>query len=198
MARGSCGLLNPGPFRRLGDVEERGGAERGRVGGRLFLDPLRKPRVVVGARAVACAVAEAVLDEEARLDGQSQMLGDRRIGEARVLHERYNGGKAALPGIAHIVGQYIAAELCQGRERRLANSVTPRPDRGTVHDWASCLPVRLEKRVSGGEKASFTVPMGPWRCLATMISARPCTAFKSSCHSRWAEACEAGGSRRAT
>ena len=88
---------------------------------------------------MACAVAEAVLDEEARLDGQSQMLGDRRIGEARVLHERHNGGKAALPGIAHIVGQHIAAELGERRERRLANSVTPRPDRGTVHDWASCL-----------------------------------------------------------
>ena len=33
---------------------------------------------------------------------------------------------------------------------------------------------RFEKRVTSSSKASATVPVGPWRCLPMMHSARPC------------------------
>ena len=50
-----------------------------------------------------------------------------------------------------------------------------------IRSGSLCSSARFAKRVTSASKASWTVPVGPWRCLPMMTSARPCAWSMSDC-----------------
>ena len=155
----------------------------------------------------------AFLDEGVPLAASVALPGPARMHRAAILTDELDAGFShwanlphppVLPDISPSRGRsagrddFANLRHCRTEHRRSRQLISPlegemagRPQRGIARRAYSYLSgrwlssARSVKRVNSAWKASLTVPVGPWRCLAMITSAVPLRLVHLSSHSSY-------------